>query len=106
MEDYEPTVAKKLESLDGSVHSQGVKIKHRAWLDMGSEEWTTTPEEIKAAAYQASQATGWGETALKDMMIENYEHLSESTMDATIDFLKEMTEKYSLQIEEVNEEEE
>ena len=91
-----------LVSLDGSVQSQGVKVSARDWLDMGSETWATTPDETKAAAYQAAQVTGWKDEGLLKIMIQCWgPRIDEDTAKFTLETLKELAQQHPVAVEEV-----
>ena len=98
---HQPTTSQILSSIDGSVQSQGIKVSHRDWLDMGSEGWQSTPDNVKAAAYQAAHATGWEDARLVEIMLGAYSHLTEHMMKTTMDFLKQLAEDHPLHIEEI-----
>lgn len=101
-ENFQPSSEHVLSSLDGDVNGQGIKINHRDWLDMGSESWVNTPENVKAAAFQAALATGWDVQQIKLILLQHYKHLKESTVNATIAILEEAAKKYPLAIEDVS----
>jgi len=90
-----------LELLDGNVQSQGFRISHREWLDLGKAQ--KTPDEIKAAAYQAAKLTGWDDDALKSLMISSYPHVTDFIMDVTLNELRDLAEKHPLEVEQVYE---
>lgn len=91
-----------LVSLDGSVQSQGVKVSARDWLDMGSETWASTPDEVKAAAYQAAQVTGWKDSGLIKIMVDNWgPRIDEDTAKFTLETLKELAQQHPVAVEEV-----
>ncbi len=97
----QPSGKHVLSMLDGSVFSQGVKISHRQWLDMGSKEWSETSDKDKAAAYQAAKVTGWEEKAIRGLMLGVYGHLKESTLDMTFKLLEELVKLNPIEVEEV-----
>lgn len=91
-------------SLNGSVHSQGVKVDHRAWLDMGSADWQSTPDKVKAAAYQAAKVCGWTDVGLKVIITNQFgPRVDEFMAQITIDTLKELAEQYPIPVEQVYE---
>ena len=102
-DDFDPGIEHMFSSLDGDVYAQGLTIGHRAWLDMGSEEWQQTPDASKAAAYQiATKIGGWDEARIKEMVLRRYKHLKESILDLTLESLKELSLLHPLHIEDVN----
>lgn len=91
-------------SLNGSVHSQGVKVDHVAWLDMGSKEWQTTPDKVKAAAYQAAKVCGWKDEGLKALMMKEFgPRIDHFMADVTIENLQELAAEYPIPVEQVYE---
>src|SRR4051812_24434590 len=89
-------------SLNGSVNSQGVKVEHRAWLDMGSPEWKEISDTEKAAAYQAARVCGWTDEGLKAVIIKEFEPRIDHFMaDVTIETLQELAKLHPLEVEEV-----
>ena len=89
-------------SLDGSVQRQGVKVSARDWLDIGSEIWATTPDKVKALAYQASQVTGWTDTGLIKLMVKTWgPRIDEDTAKFTIETLQELSKQHPAVVEEV-----
>lgn len=97
---FNPSIDHILSSLDGDVQSQGIRLSHKEWLDMGSEEWGKTEDKAKAYAYQAAVKIGsWSDLRLKELMLKKYEHIKESFIDLTIEELKSLSEKYPLDIE-------
>lgn len=102
-DDYNPGSDVMLSILDGSVQSQGLKVGHRDWLDMGSANWNVVPDRIKALSYiAATKIGGWTDEALKTMMLKTYPHLKNFTMDFTIQTLQELVQKENITIEDVN----
>jgi len=99
---HQPTRTQILSMLDGSVQSQGIKVSHRDWLDMGSEGWQSTPDNVKAAAYQAALATGWVDGRLVEIMLGAHTHLTDHMMKTTMEFLQQVAADYPLHIEIVN----
>ena len=91
-------------SLNGSVHSQGVKIDYKAWLDIGSKEWQDTEAKDKAAAYQAAKVCGWTDAGLVAIMVKDFgPRIDQFMANVTIDTLKEMSQQFPVPIEEVYE---
>jgi hypothetical protein len=91
-------------SLNGSVYSQGVKVDHRAWLDMGSKEWMDTSDELKAAAYQAAKVCGWTDDGLKNIIVSSFSpRIDHFTADVIIETLQELANKHPIPVEEVYE---
>ncbi len=90
-----------LSSLDGDVQSQGIKLSHRDWLDMGSKDWASTDDKAKASAYQAAIVCGWEDLRLKSLMLQQYEHLDQHMVDFTIKELKGLAKSHPLEVEEV-----
>ncbi len=95
-----------LSSLDGDVQSQGIKVSHRDWLDMGSKSWESTDDKTKAAAYQAAKICGWEDGRLKALMLQQYKHLDQHMIDFTIKELQALAGRYPLEVEEVYDAEE
>src|SRR3954465_3377438 len=90
--------------LDGSVQSQGVKVGARDWLDMGSENWGKTPDEVKSAAFQAALVTGWTEAGLKKLMMDAWgPRVDDDAADFILTLLRELAEKHPLKVEQVYE---
>jgi len=91
-----------LVSLDGSVQSQGIKVSARDWLDMGSETWAKTPDEVKAAAYQAAQVTGWQDAGLLKIMVDCWgPRIDIDAAKFTLETLKDLAQQYPVTVEEV-----
>jgi hypothetical protein len=91
-------------SLNGSVHSQGIKVDYKAWLDIGSQEWQDTSNKEKAAAYQAAKVCGWTDAGLISIMLKDFgPRIDQFMADVTIESLKEMAEEFPIPIEEVYE---
>jgi hypothetical protein len=91
-------------SLNGSVHSQGIKIDHRAWTDMGSEEWKNTPDADKAAAYQAAKICGWTDRGLSALIIKEFSpRIDQFMADVTIETLQELAANHPVEVQEVYE---
>lgn len=94
----------KVISLNGSVHSQGVKIDIPAWLDMGSQEWQNTSGELKAAAYQASKVCGWTDDGLKVIMKSEFAPRVDDFMaDVTLETLQDLAKQFPVEVEQVYE---
>lgn len=86
-------------SLNGCVHSQGIKISHKAWLDIGSEEWQNTTEQQKSYAYQAAKLRGWTDQGLKALIIQEFQpRIDEFMAELIVEELREFGEKYPLEI--------
>lgn len=99
---FQPDSMRVFEMLDGDINSQGLKIGHRAWLDLGSKEWESTTEAQKAAAYQiATGIKGWEPARLANMMLVKYKHMRQSTIDLTFKLLEEWSQQFPLPIEDV-----
>lgn len=93
-----------ISSLNGSVYSQGIKIDHKAWLDMGSIEWKETSDKDKAAAYQAAKVCGWTDDGLIAIMISEFApRIDQFMADVTIDTLREYANVYPVEVEQVYE---
>jgi len=89
--------------LNSSVQSQGLKLDVRDWLDMGSENWSKVPDEIKAAAYQAAKFSGWTDDGLKVLMLKEFgTRVEEQDVSFVLETLKELANKYPVEIEENN----
>jgi hypothetical protein len=102
-EPFNPGTEHLLSSIDGDVQSQGIQLSHRDWLDMGSEGWQTTSDEVKSAAFQAAtKVGGWDIQQLKSVMLHQYPHLQESVIDLTLQTLQSLTEKHPLHVEDVS----
>jgi hypothetical protein len=100
---HDPGIDHLFDALDGDVYSQGIKVDHRSWLDMGSEGWHNTTDELKAAAYQVAIKVGsWDEAQIRSMMLRHYKHLTGSVMDLTLETLRGLVEQYPLHIQDVN----
>jgi hypothetical protein len=70
-----------INSIDGVVQAAGFKIGVRGWLDMGSMEWSESNEIERSGAYLAAMKSGWTEKALTAIMLRNYKHLDQPSMD-------------------------
>lgn len=90
-----------LQSIQGNVHSQGVRVDIRAWLDPGSKEWGETPDEVKAAAYQAAQNCGWTDASLKANMMRSFGHIDSDLMDYVLKTLKDFSKEYPFSSKEI-----
>jgi hypothetical protein len=84
--------------LNGSVQSQGFRVGVENWLAMGSPEWDSTPDEIKAGAYQAAGITGWSDIALKAILIKKCPFMNEDMAGTVLDILKDLARQYPLEI--------
>lgn len=85
-------------SLNGNVQSQGIKVDHVAWLDMGSNDWHETSSELKAKAYQAAKATGWTDSGLKKIIIDEFgPRLDHFWADTIIETLQALAEQYPVE---------
>jgi hypothetical protein len=90
----------KVSMINGSVQSQGIRVDVRDWLDMGSEGWRKTPEEIKAAAYQAAKVTGWTDKGICALILSEFgPRIDEFQANLTLELLKEYEAKYPLEQE-------
>lgn len=97
---------KVLVSLDGAVQSQGIKVNARDWLDMGSENWSTVPDAVKGAAYQAALAAGWKDEGLLKVITECWgERIDEEGAKFTLETLKEFAAEHPCEVEEVKKDE-
>ena len=89
-----------LDTLNGSVYSQGIKIDARDWLDMGSEGWRATTDKQKAAAYQAAKVTGWTDKGLYEIMIKQFgPRIDEFQADLTLGLLRDYEKEYPIEQE-------
>ena len=88
-----------IDTLDGCVNAQGIKVKFPAWMVMGSKEWDATPDQIKAYAYQAALVTGWSKDALMKAVCSVYDFVDIHAAQFTIDLLESLTKQYPLEIE-------
>jgi hypothetical protein len=105
-EDHTPSIDHVLSALDGDVNSQGVRIGHRDWLDMGSEGFANTPEKVKAAAFQAATTVGaWEIERLKSLMVKRYPHITQHIMETAINILQSLAEQHPFVTETVQESE-
>ena len=86
-----------INSINGSVQSQGIRVDVDAWLLIGSKEWEATPDEVKAYAYQAALATGWTDEALINAVVTNYSHLDRAMMEFVIEELHALKQAYPLE---------
>lgn len=99
---HQPEPDHLLVMLDGDVNSQGIKVSHRDWLDMGSAGWSTTPDKAKAAAYQAATKIGkWEKSRLREIIEKNYPHLQAAILDQTFAELDLLSLKHPLEVEDV-----
>lgn len=91
-----------INSLNGSVHSQGVKIDHNSWLDMGSKGWQDTSDAQKAAAYQAAKVCGWTDDGLKAIMISEFgPRIDDFMAELTLEALREFSVTHPIEVEQV-----
>lgn len=89
-------------SLNGNVHSQGIRIGHKAWLDMGSKEWEETSPENKAHAYQAAKLTGWTDKGLRQIILSEFRpRLDDFWADLIIDTLHSLEKEHPISITEL-----
>ena len=105
-QDAGPGVETVLNALDGDVQAQGIKLDHRQWLDAGSEDYARIADDLKAAAWQAALVRGWDEDQIKSLMLQQYPHLDEQFMSLSIKNLKELSEKYPFEVEQLYDPEE
>ena len=89
-----------IDTLDGSVQAQGIKIKFPAWMVMGSPEWNKTPDNIKAHAFQAALVTGWSRISLTTAVCVVYEHIDIHMANFTVDVLEDLVMQYPLTVTE------
>lgn len=101
-EDFIPKSEYTLNMLDGDVQSQGIKLNHREWLDLGSKDWTNVPDKVKSAAWQAAKLRGWDKTPIKNAMMEQYKHIKESMMNLVFEELESLVKKYPFEIEDLS----
>lgn len=92
------TLQRIIETLEGNVQSQGIKVKFSNWMVIGSEEWNETPDQIKAYAYQAAKVCGWSEESLKTLVVGVYKHIDKDMANFTISELEHLTKIYPLEI--------
>ncbi len=91
-------------SLDGVVQRQGIKVSAADWLDMGSVSFSKTPDEVKAAAYQAAKAAGWKNAGLLKLMVDTWgPRVDEDTAKFTLELLKDLAILFPKEIEQVKE---
>lgn len=88
-----------ISSINGSVQSQGIKVTVDNWLKMGCDEWKSTPEEVRAYAYQAARITGWTDKALCSAISRVYPHLDNDMMKFVIEELQALAKQHPLQVE-------
>jgi hypothetical protein len=90
--------------LNGSVHSQGIKIDHPCWLYFGSIGWANTSDEVKAAAYQAAKVCGWTDQGLKKIILSEFgDRVDQFMADVIIEELQDLAKKHPVEIEQVYE---
>jgi hypothetical protein len=87
-----------LNSIDGSVQAQGIKVGIEGWLVIGSQAWNATPDQIKSYAYQAAKAAGWNDKSLTGAITRKFPHLDEEMMLSVIDTLKYLVEQHPAEI--------
>jgi hypothetical protein len=87
------------DTLNGCVQAQGVRVGIENWLIMGSPEWNETPDEVKAAAYQAAGVTGWTDAALKLIMQRKCPFMDEDMCSVVLNMLKEWAGEYPLEVQ-------
>lgn len=85
--------------LDGAVQSQGVRVGARAWIDIGSKEWDATPEQVRAAAYQAAGITGWSDGAIGDIVLSAFPFITPACWEYTLKLLQDLAKKYPVSVE-------
>jgi hypothetical protein len=98
MENY--SLQRIIESINGNVQSQGIKVKFAAWMIMGSQEWNETPDQIKAYAYQAALVTGWTNQSLINTACGAYPHMDKYMAKFTIEHLVDLVKEHPLEIDE------
>ena len=91
---------KIVDIINGSVYSQGIKVRFPGWMVLGSKEWDETPNEIKAYAYQAVLATGWTKESLIKTVCALYNFIDEHMAEFTINLLNDLVKQYPLEVEE------
>jgi len=87
-----------IESINGNVQAQGIRIKFKNWMVMGSEEWNNTPDKIKAYAYQAALSTGWSDESLINAVCAVYEFIDKNRAKIIISLLSDMAKEYPLEV--------
>jgi hypothetical protein len=87
-----------IDTIDGNIQSQGIKVRFPAWMVIGSPEWEITPERIKAYAYQAAKTTGWSDESLINAVTAAYKHIDKHMAKFTIETLKILAEEYKLEV--------
>jgi hypothetical protein len=96
------SVSHNLNSLNGDVQRQGIKLDVLDWLDMGSETWRTTPEKDKAAAYQAAKVSGWTDNGLMKLMVKAWgPRVDEDSAKTALEILQIFAELHPVPVEEV-----
>ncbi len=89
-------------SLDGVVQRQGIKVNAADWLDTGSESWRKTPDEVKAAAYQAAKAAGWKDAGLLKLMVDTWSpRIDEDMAKFTLELLKDLAILFPKEVEQI-----
>jgi len=89
-----------IDTLDGCINAQGIKVKFPAWMVMGSKEWDATPDQIKAYAYQAALVTGWTDKSLIQAVCSVYEFIDAHAASFTIRLLEDLAKQYPLEVKE------
>lgn len=92
------TIQKIIDSINGNIQAQGIKVRFPAWMVMGSPEWENTPEQIKAYAYQAATITGWSDEALVTAVCGAYQFIDKHMARFTIEVLQDLKTKYPLEV--------
>lgn len=86
--------------LDGTVQSQGIKVSCSGWLDIGSEEYSKTPDQVKAWAYQAAIISGWTDKGIKKVVLDNWGYrITETLADDILETLKLMALEFPVEKE-------
>jgi len=86
-------------ALDSSVQGQGVRVGFRDWLDIGSEGWKSTPDKVKAAAYQAAKLNGWTDKGLVSIIVHEFgPRVDEDMAKFTLDCLKDAEKEHPFEI--------
>ena len=91
---------KILNKIDSSVNAQGIKVGYKEWLDFGSKEFSETPDEVKATAYQACIASGWTDEGIMKGLEEECVGFKEEVMQKkAIEILKKLSIQYPCEVE-------
>lgn len=89
-------------SLNGDIQRQGIKVDVEDWLDMGSKTWVTTPDAVKAAAYQAAMVVGWKDSGLLKIMMDTWpSRIDEDQAKVTLEVLQALAKKFPCGVEEI-----